>query len=74
MVPIHLKSLDTMKMNKCKTCGQHLPVKHVSDQGDFTKFMDKTIKRVFRIMDEEFGINVKKSSKSKNKRPRNLDA
>ena len=74
MVLIHLKSLGTMKMNKCKLCGGDLPVKTKSDQGDFTKFMDETIKRVFRRMDEEFGINVKKPSKGKNKRPRNLDA
>ena len=56
-----------MKKNRCKTCGQDLPDTKLY-QGDFTKFMDKTIKKVFRRMDEEFGTNVKRPSKSKDKK------
>ena len=55
-----------MKKNKCKECGQNLPDR--KGLVDFTSFMDKTIKKVFRRMDEEFGVNVKKTSKDKNKR------
>ena len=54
--------------SKCKLCGGELPVKTSSDQGDFTAFMNKTIKRVFRRMDEEFGIKVKRHGKNKNKK------
>ena len=56
-----------MKKNKCELCGGDLPVTNL-DQGDFTAFMDATIKRVFRRMDEKFGVTTKKSSKNKNKR------
>lgn len=62
---IHLRLLK-MKKNKCKKCGQNLPDR--KGLVDFTSFMDKTIKKVFRRMDEEFGVNVKKTSKDKNKR------
>ena len=42
--------------NKCKTCGRDLP----SKEGDFTTFMNKTIKRVFRRMDNEYKITKSK--------------
>ena len=62
---IHLRLLK-MKKNRCKTCGQDLP--YHEDVVDFTSFMDKTIKKVFRRMDEKFGISTKKAYKSKNKK------
>ena len=65
---IHLKS-PGMKQNKCKECGQSLPDREKKlYQGDFTTFMDNTIKKVFRRYDEKYRINIKKHAKGKTKK------